>query len=206
MPGFPVLHHLPEFAQTHIHWIGYAIQTISSSVNPFSSCLQSFSASGSFLLNQLFASGGQSIGASASVLPVNSHGWFPLGLTCLTSWLSRGLSRVFSSTMMNFDIFFYLWNFIMKKMNIFIAFSKVTHVSLKPLPTFILPLLRGQRTLIFSVSLEISLLFLEFYKNGIVYNFWLCRMTCGIWKHHFFGAQLSLWSNFHICTWLLEKL
>ena len=53
-------------------------------------------------------------------------------------------------------------------MNIFIAFSKFTHVYLKPTPTFILPLLRGQRTLIFSVSLEISLLFLEFYKNGIV--------------------------------------
>ena len=133
---------------------------ISSSVNPFSSCLQSFPASGSFLLSQLFASGGQNIGASASVLPVNSHDWFPLGLTSLTSLLSRGLSRVFSSTMMNFDMFFYLWNFVRKKMNIFIALSKFIHVSLKPLPTFILPLPHGQRTLIFSVSLEISFLFL----------------------------------------------
>ena len=142
--------------------------TISSSVNPFSSCLQSFPASGSFLLSQLSASGGQSTGASASVFPVNSHGWSPLGLTSLTSLLSRGLSRVFSSTMMNFDIFFCPWNFIRKKMSISIALSEFTHVSLKPLPTFIFPLPHGQRTLIFSVSLQISLLFLEFYKNGIV--------------------------------------
>ena len=64
------------------------------------SCLQSFPASGSFPMSWLFASGGQSIwaSASASVLPVNIQGWFPLGLTGLISWLSQGLSRVFSST------------------------------------------------------------------------------------------------------------
>ena len=63
--------------------------TIASSVIPFSSCLQSFSASGSFPVNQLFTSGGQSIGASASasVLPMNIQGWFPLGLTGLISLL-----------------------------------------------------------------------------------------------------------------------
>ena len=54
--------------------------TISSSVVPFSSCLQSFPASGSFPVTQFFASGGQSIGASASVLPMNIQDWFPLGL------------------------------------------------------------------------------------------------------------------------------
>ena len=72
----------------------------SSSVTLFSSCLQSFLESGSFPVNQLFASGGQSIGtsASASVLPMNIQGWFPLGLTGLISLLSKGLSRVFSST------------------------------------------------------------------------------------------------------------
>ena len=74
--------------------------TNSSSVIPFSSCLQSFPASGSFLMSWLFASGGQSIGtsASASVLPMNVQGWFPLGLTGLISLLSKGLSRLFSST------------------------------------------------------------------------------------------------------------
>ena len=63
MPGFPVLHHLPELAQTHFHWVSDAI---SSCVVPFSSCLQSFPPSGSFIMSWPFASGGQSIGASAS--------------------------------------------------------------------------------------------------------------------------------------------
>ena len=73
--------------------------TISFSVTPFTSCPQSFWASGSFLMSQFFAEGGQSIGASASapVLPMNIQGWFALGLTGLIL-LSKGLSRVFSST------------------------------------------------------------------------------------------------------------
>ena len=71
--------------------------TISSSVVPLSSCLLSFPASGSFQMSQFIASGGQSIGASASVLPMNTQGWFPLGLTDLILQ-SKGFSRVFSST------------------------------------------------------------------------------------------------------------
>ena len=72
--------------------------TISSSVVSFSSCPQSFPASGSFQVSQLFASGGQSIGvsASASVLPVNTQDWSPLGWTDWISLQSKGLSRVFS--------------------------------------------------------------------------------------------------------------
>ena len=69
--------------------------TNSSSIAPFSSWPQSFPASGSFPVNQLFTSGGQSIGVSASILPMNIQGWFPLGLTGLISLLSKGLSRVF---------------------------------------------------------------------------------------------------------------
>ena len=74
--------------------------TISSSIAPFSSCLQSSPASESFPRSQFFTSGGQSIGASASasVLPMNIQDWFPLGQTGLISLLSKGLSRVFSST------------------------------------------------------------------------------------------------------------
>ena len=72
--------------------------TISPSIAPFSSCLQSFPTSGSFLMCWLFTSGGQSIGASAVVLPMNIQGWFPLGSTGLISLLSKGLSRVFNST------------------------------------------------------------------------------------------------------------
>ena len=98
--------------------------TISFSVIPFSSQLQSFPASGSFLMNQFFPLGGQSIGvsASASVLPMNIQDWFPLGFTGLILQ-TKGLSRVFSNTIVQ--------------------------------------------------------------------------------KHQVFGAQLSLWSNSHIHTWLL---
>ena len=100
--------------------------TISSSVIPFSSYLQSFQTSGCFPVSQFFTSGGRSIGVStSSVLPMNIQDQFPLGLTGLISLQSKGLARVFSSTTVQ--------------------------------------------------------------------------------KHHFFGAQLSLWSNSHIHMWLLEK-
>ena len=101
--------------------------TISSSMVPFLSYLQSFPAWGSFLMSQLVTSGGQSIGASdlASVLPMHIQDWFSLGLTHLVSSLSKELSRVFSS---------------------------IT-----------------------------------------------------VWKHQFFGAQSSLWSNSHIHIWLWKN-
>ena len=101
--------------------------TISSSVNPFSSCPQSFPASGSFPVSLLFVSGGQSIGVSALALdlPMNIQGWFPLGWTGLISLLYKGLSGVFS--------------------------------------------------------------------------------IATIQNHQSFSTQPSLWSNSHICTWLLEK-
>ena len=98
--------------------------TILSSGAPFL-LLPSISPSGSSPMSQLFASGGQSMGPSASVLPVNIQGWFPLGLTGLISMQSKRLS----------------------------SFSSRTTV----------------------------------------------------WEHQFFSTQTSLWSNFHICTWLLEK-
>ena len=81
---------------------------ISSSVIPFSSCPQSLPASGSFQMSQLFASGGQSIGASASawVLPMNIQDWFPLGWTGWISLQSKGLSGVFSNTTVQKHQFF----------------------------------------------------------------------------------------------------
>ena len=101
--------------------------TISSSVDPFTSCLQSFPASGSFLMSRFFTSGGQSIAisASTSVLPMNIQDWFPLGWTGWISLKSEGLSRVFSNTIVQ--------------------------------------------------------------------------------KYQFSRVQFSLWYNFHILTWLLEK-
>ena len=124
-PGFPFLHCLLKFAQTHVPWVCDAIQP---------SYILSFPAPPAFYLCQhkgfffqWVSSGGKIIGASASasVLPINIQGWFPLGLTGLISLQSKGLSRAFSSTTM--------------------------------------------------------------------------------WKHHFFSSHPSLWSNSHICTWLLEK-
>ena len=80
--------------------------TISLSVIPFSSHLHSFPASGSFLISQFFTSGGQGIGASASVLPMNIQDWFPLGLTSLISLQFKRLSRVFSNTTVQKHHFF----------------------------------------------------------------------------------------------------
>ena len=125
LSGFPVFRSVPEFAHTRVHWVLDAIQP-SRPLSPPFSCPQSFPASGSLPMNWLFTLGGQSIGASASmsVLPMCIQGWFPLGLTGLIL-LSKGLSRVFSSTTLQ--------------------------------------------------------------------------------KLQFFGTQPSLWSNTHICTWILEK-
>ena len=89
--------------------------TISSSVVPFSSCPQSFPASGSFQMTQLFASGGQSIGVSASttVLPMNTQAWSPLGWTGWISLQSKGLSRAFSNTtVQKHQFFFFFFYFI----------------------------------------------------------------------------------------------
>ena len=101
-PSFPVLHHLPfpRACSNSCPLSQWCHPTILSSVLPFSSCLQYFPASGSFLMSQLFASGSQSIGASGSglIIPTNIHGWFLLGLNDLISLLSKMLSRVFSST------------------------------------------------------------------------------------------------------------
>ena len=99
MPGFPVLHY-PRVCSDSCPLSRWCHLTLSSSATLFSFCLRSFSTSGSFPMSCLFTSGGQSIGvsASASVFPMNIQGWFPLGLTGLISLMSKGLSRVFSST------------------------------------------------------------------------------------------------------------
>ena len=96
-PGFPVLSPSPRVCSNSGPLSRWCHPTISFSVIPFSSFLQSFPASGSFAMNRLFASGGQSIGASASasVLPVNIQGWFLLGLTGLISFDLQGTLRSF---------------------------------------------------------------------------------------------------------------
>ena len=107
MTGLPVHHQLLEF--THSCPLSqWCHPTTSSSVFPFSSYPQSFPASGSFQMNQLFSSGGQSIGVSASilVLPMNTQDWSPLGWTGLITLQSKGLSRVFTNTTVQKHRFF----------------------------------------------------------------------------------------------------
>ena len=89
-------------------WSQWCHPTISSSVIPFSSCLQSFPASGSLLMSQLFTSGSHSLGASdsAPILLMSIQDWFSLGLTGLISLLSKGLSGVFSNTAVQKHQFF----------------------------------------------------------------------------------------------------
>ena len=96
-PGLPVHHQLAESTQTHVQ-SRWCHPTISSSVIPFFSHLQSFPASRSFPMSQFFSLGGQSIGVSASALPMNVQDWLPWGWTGWISLQSKGLSRVFSNT------------------------------------------------------------------------------------------------------------
>ena len=106
-PGLPVHHQLLEF--THSSPLSrWCHPTISSSVVPFSSCLQSFRTSGSFQMSQLFAWGGQNTGVSAlaSFLPKKSQGWSPLEWTGWISLQAKGLSRVFSNTTVQKHQFF----------------------------------------------------------------------------------------------------
>ena len=108
MPGFHVHHQLPRVHLDSCPSSQWCHPTISSSVIPFSSCPQSLPASGSFPMSQLFAWGGQSIGASASasVLPMNTQDWSPLGWTSWISLRSKGLSRGFSDTKVQKHQFF----------------------------------------------------------------------------------------------------
>ena len=109
MPDSSVLHYLLEFAQIHVHWVIDAIQP-SHPPWPLSPPALNHSQHQGLLqwVSQLFTSGGQRIraSASASVLPMNIQGWFPLGFTDWISFLSRGLSRVFSKTTVGKHWFF----------------------------------------------------------------------------------------------------
>ena len=100
MPGLPVHHQLPEFTQTHVHQVSDATQPSHPLSSPSPPCPQSLPASESFPMSQLFAWGGQSIGASAltSFPPKNTQGWSPSEWTGWISLQSKGLSRVFSNT------------------------------------------------------------------------------------------------------------
>ena len=107
MPGLPVYHQLPEFTQTHVHWVGDAIHPSHPLSSPSPPAL-SLSQPGSFQMSHPFSSGGQSIrvSASTSVLPMNTQDWSPLGWTGCISLQSKGLARVFSNTTVQKHQFF----------------------------------------------------------------------------------------------------
>ena len=105
-PGLSVHHQLPEFTQTHVHWVSDAIQPSHPLSSPSPPAFNLFPESGSFPMSQFFASGGQSIGVSASFLPINFQDWFPLELTGWISLQSKGHSRVFSNTTVQKHQFF----------------------------------------------------------------------------------------------------
>ena len=150
--------------------------TISSSVIPFSSCLQSFPASGSFPMSQFFTLGGQNTGVSASpsVLPMNNQDWFPLGLTGLISLQSNGLSRVFSNTTVQKHQFFstqpslrynsHIHTWLLKKT---IAFTiqtfvgKVTSLLFNMLSRFVIAFLPRSKRLLISWLQSPSAVILE---------------------------------------------
>ena len=107
-PGFPVQHQHPGLAHTQVHRVSDAIQPSHPLSFPPPPALNLSQHQGLFQWRQFFASGGQSIGvsASAAVLPMNIQGWFPLGLTGWMSLQSKGLSRVFSNTTVQKHQFF----------------------------------------------------------------------------------------------------
>ena len=146
---------------------------ISSSVVPFSSCLQSFPASGSFPKSRLFASSGQSIGvsASASVLPMNIQDWFPLGLSGLISLRSMGFSRVFSNTAVQNIILWPSTFFIVQLSHPYITTGKVLALtrqtfvskvtSLRMLSRFVIAFLPRSKCLLISGLQSPSAVILE---------------------------------------------
>ena len=165
--------------------------TISSSFAPFSPCPQFFLASGSFTISQFFASGGQSIGAKAtvSVLPMSIQGWFPLGLTGLISLHSKGLSRVFSNTTVQKHQFFSaqlsLWSnshihaWLLKKtiaLTMWTFVSKVISQPFKTLSRFDIAILSRSKCLSISWLQSLSALILEpkKMKSDTFYIFPIC--------------------------------
>ena len=107
-PGFPVHPQLPELAQTHVHRVGDAIQLSHPLLSPPSPAFNLSHHQGLFRWVSSSPSGGQSIGASAWVLPMNIQDRFPLGFIGLISLLSKGLQRVFSSTTVQKHQFFHV--------------------------------------------------------------------------------------------------
>ena len=126
VPGFPVLHYLQEFAQTHVHWVGDAIQPPHPLSSPSPPALNLSQHQGVLQWVSFCPSGGKSIGASASVLPMNVQVWFPLGLTGWISLQSKGLSRVFPTAQFKRIYSSALSFFMVQLWNLYLTIEKTT--------------------------------------------------------------------------------
>ena len=121
---------LPEVCSDSCPFSWWCYLTILSFTTPFSFCLQSFPSLGSFSMSHLFKSGGQSIGASASVLWMHIKGWFPLELTGLISLQSKGLSKVFSSSTIQKHWFFGIQPSLQSNSHIYLTTGKTTALTI----------------------------------------------------------------------------
>ena len=139
--------------------------TSSSSVVPFSSSLQSFPASGSFLMSQFFASGGQRFGvsASASVLPMYIQDWFPLGLTGLVPLLSEGLSRVFFSHSSKASVLWHSAFFIVQLSHPYMTTGKIIALTKRTLVGKVMSLLFNMLSMLVITFLPRSKHVLKFH-------------------------------------------
>ena len=195
-PGFPVIHYLPEFAETRVHWIGDAIQP-SHPLLPSSSALSLSQHQGLFHLIGSSHQVGKvvELPVLASVLPMNIQGWFPLGLTGLILLLSEGLSRIFSSTTVWKNPFFgaqtSLWSnshirtWLLKKivtLSIWAFVSKVIFLLFNTLSRFVIAFLPRSKHLLILWLQSLSLLILEPEQIKICHCF------------HFFPIYLP-WSD-----------
>ena len=174
-PGFPVLHHLAEFVQTHVHWVSDAIQSFHPLSSPFPSALSLSQHQGLFQWVSSLPSGGQSIGASASVsvLSMNIQDWFPLGLTDLISLLSKGLSRVFQHHSWKASIPWYSALFMVQLSHPYMTtgkaialttwtfVGKVMSLLFNTLPRFVVAFLPRSRRLLISCPLAITKMLLS---------------------------------------------
>ena len=126
----------PEVCSSSCPLSRWYFLTILSSAVPFCFCLQSFSASGSLPMNELFTSGDQSTGtsASASVLPMNIQGWFPLGLTGLISLLSKGISRVLQHHNLKASIYQHSAFFMAHVSHLYMTTGKTTALTIQTRP------------------------------------------------------------------------
>ena len=230
IPGFPLLHYLLEFAHTHVHWVSNAIHLSHplSLASPPALSL-SGSASGSFPKSWLFASGGQSIGASASasVLPIYIESWSPLGLIGLFSSVAQSWPTLCDP--MDFSTRPPCPSPIPRVYSNSCSFSQWCHPTIS---SSVVPFSFHLQSFPASGSFQMSQLFASGGQNigdsastsvlpmntqdwsPLGWTSWISLQFKGIsrvfsnttvQKHQFFSTQLSLLSNSHIHTWLLEK-